>query len=355
MSVRHIIDNQAGTVAGYLKQNLSGADAFSFVSAYFTIYGYELLEQELNNVGDVRFLFGEPDSVESLDPGKKEPKSFELTEQGLVPNHTLQQKHLAKRCAEWVGKDTVAVRSVSRSNFLHGKMYLTESPQGAAGVVGSSNFTKRGLGGSDRSNLEINLATGDGDTMAELREWFDRLWNNDQQTEDVKQRVLDALHRLGNDYAPESVYYKTLYELFRDEIDARLTGDDGLTATGFKDSEIWNQLYGFQRDGAQSAIAKLLTHNGCILADSVGLGKTYTALAVIKYFEQRNERVLVLCPRKLYENWSLYQASNGHTQNPFERDRFSYTLLAHTDLSRESGRSGGVDLANFNCATTTWW
>ena len=162
MSVRHIIDNEASTVAGYLKQNLSGADAFRFVSAYFTIYGYELLEQELNNVGDVRFLFGEPDSVESLDPGKREPKSFELTEQGLVPNHTLQQKHLAKRCAEWVGKDTVAVRSVSRSNFLHGKMYLTESSLGAAGVVGSSNFTKRGLGGSDRSNLEINLATGDG-------------------------------------------------------------------------------------------------------------------------------------------------------------------------------------------------
>ena len=348
MSVRHIIDNEASTVAGYLRQNLSGADAFRFVSAYFTIYGYELLERELNSVGDVRFLFGEPDSVESLDPGKREPKSFELTEQGLVPNHTLHQKHLAKRCAEWVGKDTVAVRSVSRSNFLHGKMYLTESPQGVAGVVGSSNFTKRGLGGSDRSNLEINLATGDGDTLAELREWFDRLWDNEQQTDDVKQRVLDALYRLGNDYAPEAVYYKTLYELFRDEIDTRLTGDDGMTATGFKDSEIWNQLYGFQRDGAQSAIIKLLAHNGCILADSVGLGKTYTALAVIKYFEQLNERVLVLCPRKLYENWSLYQASNGHSQNPFERDRFAYTLLAHTDLSRESGRSGGVDLANFN-------
>ena len=202
MSVRHIIDNEASTVVGYLKQNLSGAEAFSFVSAYFTIYGYELLEQELNNVGDVRFLFGEPDSVESLDPGKREPKSFELTEQGLVPNHTLQQKHLAKRCAEWVGKDTVAVRSVSRSNFLHGKMYLTESSLGVAGVVGSSNFTKRGLGGSDRSNLEINLATGDGDTLAELREWFDRLWSNEQQTEDVKQRVLDALHPPGQRLRP---------------------------------------------------------------------------------------------------------------------------------------------------------
>ena len=349
MPDRHIVDNQSSTVVNYLKQSLPDAESFSFVSAYFTIYGYELLEQELNNVGKVRFLFGEPDSVESLDPGKKEPKSFELTEQGLVPNHTLQQKHLAKRCAQWVAKETVAVRSVSRSNFLHGKMYLTESPKCATGVVGSSNFTKRGLGGSDRSNLEINLATKDSDTLAELQEWFDHLWRNEQHTEDAKQRVLDALRRLGNDYAPESVYYKTLYELFRNDIEARLAGDAGLTATGFNDSEVWNQLYGFQKDGAKSVIAKLKAHNGCILADSVGLGKTYTALAVIKYFELLNERVLVLCPSKLRGNWSLYQASNRHTQNPFEKDRFSYALLAHTDLSRQSGRSGGIDdLADFN-------
>ena len=140
---------------------------------------------------------------------------------------------------------------------------------------------------------------------------------------------------------------KTLFELFRKEIEARLAGDAGLVATGFSDSQVWNALYQFQQDGAKGAIAKLGQHNGCILADSVGLGKTYTALAVIKYFEQFNQRVLVLCPRKLYENWSLYQASNGHIQNPFPKDQFSYTLLAHTDLSRDSGRSGGVDLANF--------
>ena len=349
MSENTILDNQTNTVHDALRSKLRDAEAFSFVSAYFTIYGYELLEEELSGLAEVRFLFGDPASIEDLDPGAKAQKSFDLTEQGLVPTLELQQKHLALRCRQWVESKSVSVRSISRSNFLHGKMYLTGTNGGVhSGVVGSSNFTKRGLGGSDQSNLEINLATSDPETLTELGGWFDRVWNNNGLTSDVKQQVLDALNRLGRNYAPEEVYYKTLYELFRKDIDARLAGDDVLTTTGFKDSQVWQELYEFQKDGAKSAIAKLKEHNGCILADSVGLGKTYTALAVIKYFEQRNERVLVLCPRKLYENWSLYPASNSHRQNPFPMDRFAYTLLAHTDLSRDSGKSGNVDLANFN-------
>ena len=348
MTGRRIIDNQTGTLAEYLERALTNADDFSFVSAYFTIYGYELLADQLNRVGNTRFLFGDPASVEELDPSEDEPKSFELTEHGLVPNHVLHQKALAKQCAEWVGKDNVAVRSVSRSNFLHGKMYLAGSSHGPASVVGSSNFTKRGLGGSDQSNLEINLATEDPSTVAELLAWFNTLWSDVQRTEDVKQQVLAALERIGRDYAPEAVYYKTLYELFRRDIEARLAGDDPATPGGFQDSQVWNVLYEFQKDGAKSVIAKLREHNGCILADSVGLGKTYTALAVIKYFELRNERVLVLCPKKLWQNWSLYQTGNNHVQNPFPEDRFAYTLLAHTDLSRDSGMSGNVDLANLN-------
>ena len=130
--------------------------------------------------------------MEDIDPGDDEPKSFELTERGLESNHTLQQKALARRYAEWVRRDTVAVSSVSRANFLHGKMYLTASSDSASGVVGSSNFTKRGLGGSDRPNVEINLATDDADTFAELQDWFDRLWSNDRLTQDVKQEVLDC-------------------------------------------------------------------------------------------------------------------------------------------------------------------
>lgn len=349
MVSNRIIDNERRTVAEHLQSALADADKFDLVSAYFTIYGYELLEDELSQVKNVRFLFGEPASVEDVDPSNSEPKSFELTENGLAPNHSLEQKYLAKRCADWIRSGLVDIRSASRSNFLHGKLYLTTSSRATDNaVVGSSNFTKRGLGGSDQSNLEINLATDDRETVAELQEWFDQLWNDQRRTEDAKQRVLDALNRIGNDHAPEAVYYKTLLELFRKSIDAQLDGDASLASTRLTDSMIWNALYEFQKDGARSVIAKLMSHNGCILADSVGLGKTYTALAVIKFFELRNQRVLVLCPRKLFENWSLYPAIYGHRQNPFLGDRFGYTVLAHTDLSRDSGSSGGVDLANFN-------
>ena len=344
-----ILDNRSRTVADYLHQSLSDAEVFRLVSAYFSIYGYEILQRELSGIKDVRFLFGDPASVGELDPGGKTPKSFDLSENGLAPSHELQQKHLAQQCAEWVKSRQVKIRSISQANFLHGKMYLTESraTDGVA-VVGSSNFTRSGLGYGMSANLEINLATSDKDTCVELQKWFDELWADKELTKDVKQDVLDALNRIGQDHAPELVYYKTLYELFREDIEARQSGERQLSDTHLYDTQVWNALYDFQKDGSKSAIARLLRHNGCILADSVGLGKTYTALAVIKFFELRNERVLVLCPKKLRDNWALYPAYMAHTSNPFDKDRFGYTLLSHTDLSRDTGKAGDIDLAQFN-------
>ena len=172
-SRQHIVDNRDNKVSDYLAQSMAFTDSLDVVSAYFTIYGYELLEDRLHAMNRVRFLYGDPASVEDVDPGNKQPKSFELSEQGLAPRHSLNQKYLAKRCAEWVGQKSVYIRSVKQSNFLHGKMYLTsEGKRTSSGVVGSSNFTKSGLGGSERPNLEINLATSDGDTLAELQAWF---------------------------------------------------------------------------------------------------------------------------------------------------------------------------------------
>ncbi len=344
----HILDNRKRTVADYLHQGLGTADSFRLVSAYFSIYGYGLLANELDTVREVRILFGDPTSVDELDPGEKDPKSFELTEQGLVPNHVLQQKALARRCSSWINRDRVTVRSISRSNFLHGKMYLTEGSDTGAAVVGSSNFTRRGLGGGISPNLEINLATTDSGSCAELRDWFDGLWNDTELTVDVKQEVLTALNRIGKEYGPEFIYFKTLLELFREEIDARLDENQRLDDIHLYDTAIWKTLFDFQKDGAKSIIFRLRRNNGCILADSVGLGKTYTALAVIKYFELRNENVLVLCPRKLRDNWSLYPSQNAQIGNPFMADRFGYTLLSHTDLSRDHGMAGNVDLSRFN-------
>ena len=346
MAYRHILDNRTHTVASYLRKRLRDSNAFRLVSAYFSIYGYEELADVLNTVDEVRFLYGDPTSVDDVDPGEAEPKAFNVTEKGLAPRHSLNQKFLAQRCAEWVGRDTISIRSIAQANFLHGKLYLTSPP--ARSIVGSSNFTRRGLGASSQSNIEINFASNDPEIYAELREWFDRIWSDDKLTTDVKQQVLDALARIGKEYGPELIYFKTLYELFRADIEARLAQEGRIGDVSLGDTAIWNALYQFQKDGALSVITRLQRHNGCILADSVGLGKTYTALAVIKHFELRNERVLVLCPRKLRANWSLYQAHTGHAGNPFIADRFAYSLLSHTDLSRDSGYVGDTDLANFS-------
>ena len=344
----HILDNCARRLVDYLRQHLPASQVFRIVSAYFSVYGYEALQDVLNQIVDVRFLFGDPASVGELDPGKKDTQSYALTEAGLSPNRVLQQKHLAQACAEWIEGANVSIRSIGKSNFLHGKMYLTESEDRQASVVGSSNFTRSGLGCGARANLEINLATTDEATHAELRAWFDALWTDDGMTRDVKPDVLAVLNRLGQEHAPELVYYKTLYELFKADVEARRDGERQLADLHLYDTQIWQALYNFQKDGAISIINRLKTRNGCILADSVGLGKTWTALAVIKYFELQNENVLVLCPKKLRENWALYPAHTAQHNNPFAADRFGYTLLSHTDLSRNAGMADGVDLASLN-------
>ena len=337
--LNYMLDNRDDTVAEHLGRSLRNAEFLRVVSAYFSIYGYEVLQEELDNLKNVRFLYGDPSSVGEVDPGQKEAKSFSLTENGIEPDHALVQKYLAQRCQKWIEKDSVAVRSISQSNFLHGKMYLTnDADRMGTAVVGSSNFTKSGLGAGSGSNIEINLKIDDRRVIDELNDWFDELWNNTALTEDAKQKVIDALNRIGKEHSPEFIYFKTLYELFRDQIDARQLDDQRLKDTHLYDTKIWKKLFRFQRDAAKDIIHRLDRYNGCILADSVGLGKTYTALAVIKYYELRNERALVLCPKKLEKNWDLYPAYNSRNSNPFIKDRFAYTLRAHTDLSLDPER-----------------
>ncbi len=347
-----LIDNRGAKMADYLARHLGGAEIFRLVSAYFSIYGFEALREQLckPSLKNTKFLFGDPGSVGEVVSGEKQQRSFNLKENGLSVKYTkvLQQRQLAEQCAEWIKQNNVEIRTITQSNFLHGKMYHTTNPDGSGvATVGSSNFTRRGLGLSENPNLEINLATENTETHEELKSWFDKIWNDKTLTEDAKRQVLDVLENLYRENAPEFVYYKTLYELFRDKIEKRAEEDSLLENTHLYDSEIWKTLYEFQKDGAKSTIARLQRHNGCILADSVGLGKTYTALAVIKFFELRNATVLVLCPKKLENNWRVYQAVNNQSGNPFLQDKFSYTLLTHTDLSRDSGMSGGTDLANF--------
>jgi len=215
--------------------------------------------------------------------------------------------------------------------------------------MGSSNFTVSGLGEAETtSNIELNLIVDSNRDRRDLKNWFEALWNDDDLVEDVKGDVLTYLEQLYQDNSPEFVYFKTLYHVFEDYLSEEAKGGLADIQKQIVDTEIWKTLFEFQKDGVKGAINKIETYNGCILADSVGLGKTFEALAVIKYFELRNARVLVLCPKKLRENWTIYQAQNNSELNPFILDRFNYTVLSHTDLSRESGKSGDIELAGIN-------
>ncbi len=344
-----IVDNRRRRVGDFLREQIVVGSRLSIVSAYFTIYAYESLREALENAVGTRFLYGEPRGVGSMDPDEDKTKSFRLNEdRGIDLNNILTQKPLARACAAWIERQ-VEIRTVRQANFLHGKLYHIANKSRASAVLsGSSNFTRRGLGFGRSPNIELNIDVRDETDHDQLIRWFDELWNDETLTRDAKPDVLAALERLGRAYAPEFVYYKTLFHVFEDKLLERGAQDRLLQDINLYDTEIWKTLYEFQKDGATSAINRLLRHNGCIIADSVGLGKTWTALAVIKFFELRNERVLILCPKKLEDNWVRYASWANLRNNPFEKDRLNYTVLAHTDLSRYKGRSAQINLANFN-------
>ncbi len=343
-----IRDNRSrGNIGDFLKEKIRDNSKLSFVSAYFTIYAYDKLKDKLDNIGSLDFLFGEPKWINSLDPEKNKPKSFGIEDNNLELIERLEQKIVAKECADWI-REKVNIKSIRNFDFLHGKMYHIDNNGIDDAIIGSSNFTVRGLGLNEQSNIELNLEVNDKRDREDLKKWFYEIWDNNEIVEDVKQKVLDYLEQLYVDTTPEFLYFKTLFHIFEqylEEEDRKTKIDEKIRVI---DSLIWQTLFEFQKDGAKGAINKLFSHNGCILADSVGLGKTYTALAVIKYFELLNYRVLVLCPKRLSENWTLYQAVNNDQLNPFLKDKFQYTVLAHTDLSRDGGYAGNINLDSFN-------
>jgi hypothetical protein len=342
-------NHRRGTVGGFLQEKIQAGSKLAIVSAYFTIYAYEALRQDLEGIEELRFLFGEPRFVRSLDPDKTDKKSFQIEEAGLTLQNRLQQKRVARDCANWI-RSKVQIRSIQQVNLLHGKMYHISPPNKGQpeAIMGSSNFTMRGLGLGEANNIELNLEVQDKRDVRDLMAWFEEIWQDEGLVEDVKDEVLHYLEQLYENHSPQFIYFKTLFHIFE-----QFLADQDLSGllshqSQLVDTEIWRVLFEFQRDGARGAINKILTHNGCIIADSVGLGKTYEALAVIKYFELRNYRVLVLCPKRLRENWTIYRAENNSELNPFVGDRFSYTVLSHTDLSRDSGFVGDINLATLN-------
>ncbi len=343
-SIRDNTKNR-GTVGQFLVDNIKSESDLSIVSAYFTIYAYSHLKGQLDSINRLKFLFGEPTFIKSLDPSKINKRDFKIEDDKLVIpiESRLTQKSVAKECSDWI-QQKVEIKSMVKPNFLHGKMYHVTQQSGVEkAIVGSSNFTVNGLGLGGSPNIELNLIVDNDRDRADLKAWFHELWDDKTGlVEDVKAQVLKYLEQLYVENEPEFIYFKTLFHIFENFLDEQQKGGLLTGQTGFFESEVWDMLYEFQKDGVKGAINKILKHNGCIIADSVGLGKTFEALAVIKYFELFNERCLVLCPKKLKENWSIYKQNDD--RNILIDDRFGYDILCHTDLGREGGYSGDINL-----------
>ncbi len=349
-----IRDNYSrGKVADFLRENTKEGADLSIVSAFFTMQAYGMLKKKFNAINHLRFLFGEPNFLKIDD--SKEKKSFRIVEDRLDLTNALQQKAQAKACYDWI-QEKVEIKSMTKPDFLHGKLYHIQNPnnQEPHAVLGSSNFTVSGLGYGKKPNIELNYVIQDKRDLLELKEWFDEIWEGrakDVSVVDVKDKVLEHLTRLYANNSPEFIYYKTLFHIFEDYLTETQNSNIFDENLSFTSTDIWETLFKFQKDGVISIINKLKAFNGCILADSVGLGKTYQALAVIKYFELKNDRVLVLCPKKLQENWTVYSSVYNSTLNPFNADRlnkFAYQVLCHTDLSREKGNRDGINFETFN-------
>lgn len=348
-----MLDNkQNGKVGDELKENIEKGSKLSVVSAYFTIYAYKELKRELNKIDKMRFVFTEPTFVKKEKELTREFFIDKDNEHKLSGNefeikmrNELNQASVAKECAEWL-ENKVEMKSLKKPNPAQQRLIHIENSNKHVSINGTVDFTTDGLGFSPSNRMDMNTCIHGKEATEQFLKMFDAIWENDSVVEDVKDKVLQQMQVIYKENTPEFIYFITLYNIFRDYLDELTEENIVKTKTGFKDTVIWDKLYKFQKDGVLGAIDKLEKYNGCIIADSVGLGKTFSALAVIKYYELRNDRVLVLAPKKLRENWSIY--TQNDKRNILIDDRFNYDVLNHTDLSRYSGYSGEINLDTVN-------
>ncbi|ARU58203.1 DEAD/DEAH box helicase [Oleiphilus messinensis] len=353
-----IIDNINDLLGDDLKQSIKPNSKLKIAASCFSIYAYEALKEQLEKVDSFEFIFTAPTFVEEQvsDRIKKEKREFHIpksererafygTDFEIQLKNKLTQKAIAKECADWIRR-----KATFRSNTTKAPMQqFAAIKQGGEERIYNPlhGFTAVDLGyqqGDAVSNF-VNRFEEQPMTTSYLN-LFEQIWADQDKLEDVTERLTKHVSGIYQENSPERIYFLMLYNIFNEfleDISEDVLPND---LTGYQDSLIWQKLFNYQRDAATGLINKLETFNGCILADSVGLGKTFTALAVVKYYELRNKSVLVLCPKKLADNWLNY--NRNLTTNPFVKDRFNYDVLCHTDLQRTSGESFGIPLNRIN-------
>lgn len=347
-----VINNISERVIDDLKAKLSKGSSVSIAAASFSIYAFEALKEQLEGIQELRFIFTSPTFVK--DKAKKEKREFFIpklhrernlygTDFEIKLRNKLEQKAIAKECADWVRKKAKFKTNASQET-MGGFLYVGgEAPHA---YVPFNEFTTTELGCERGNNVYSMVNVMPSPFAEQYLSLFNEQWQNNEKFKEVTRKVLEYIETVYQENAPEFIYFITLYNIFNEFLDD--INEDVLPneRTGFKSSMVWNKLYNFQKDAALAIINKLEKYNGCILADSVGLGKTFTALAVIKYYENRNKSVLVLCPKKLNDNWQTFRAN--YKNNPIAGDRLRYDILFHSDLSRDRGLSNGLDLEHIN-------
>lgn len=344
-----LINNTTKTLRDDLAVEIKEGSRLSVAAACFSIYAFQELKKELQGIEELRFIFTSP--TFTTEKAKKEKREFYIprlsrerslygTEFEVKLRNELRQKAIAKECAEWIRKKVTFKSNVTNENMM-GFINLDEK-----NYMPITGFTTVDLG-CERGNNAYNMVQKTEVPFSTAYiDLFDNLWKDNSKLQEVTDEVIDNITAAYNENSPDFIYFVTLYNIFNEFLED--VSEDHLPneATGFKESKIWSMLYNFQKDAVLAIISKLEKFNGCILADSVGLGKTFTALAVIKYYENRNKSVLVLCPKKLTNNWNTYK--DNYVSNPIASDRLRYDVLYHTDLNRTHGKSNGLDLDRLN-------
>lgn len=344
-----LINNTTKTLRDDLAVEIKQGSRLSVAAACFSIYAFQELKKELQGIDELRFIFTSP--TFTTEKAKKEKREFYIprlsrerslygTEFEVKLRNELTQKAIAKECAEWIRKKVTFKSNVTNENMM-GFINLDDK-----NYMPINGFTTVDLG-CERGNNAYNMVQKtEAPFSTAYIDLFDNLWNDTSKLQEVTDEVIENITAAYNENSPDFIYFVTLYNIFSEFLED--VSEDHLPneATGFKESKIWSMLYNFQKDAVLAIISKLEKFNGCILADSVGLGKTFTALAVIKYYENRNKSVLVLCPKKLTNNWNTYK--DNYVNNPIASDRLRYDVLYHTDLNRTHGKSNGLDLDRLN-------
>ena len=349
-----LIDNLSEKLVDDLRVTMQRDSRVSIAAACFSVYAYEELKAQLENIDELRFLFTSPTFLQEKTakarrefyiPRRNREKALHGSEFEIRLRNDFSQKAISRECADWIRRK-VCFKSNKTAEGIPNFMTIDSvEPVTYAPVNG---FTRADLGCERGSSLFTMINRIDAPQSTQYLELFNTIWNDKQRLQDVTDTVLESITTAYQENSPEFLYFFALYNIFGDFLEHVSEDDLPSDTNGFKESIVWNKLYTFQKDAALGIISKLEQFNGCILADSVGLGKTFTALAVIKYYENRYLRVLVLCPKKLSDNWITYKAN--YRNNPLAGDRLRYDVLYHTDLSREQGFSGETDLSKLNWA-----